>query len=109
MSELIPPPPLLAAGTPEPATPVQTGANAQSSSDMQVELAAFTPLETGPALAEASFPSGLGGLGGLGPSLSPEPAGSSGLNPSAVVEPESVRPGGAGGGGQLSHAQSGPG
>ena len=93
LSELIPPPPLLAAGTPEPATPVQTGANAQSSSDMQVEPAAFTPLETGPAHAEASFPT-PSGLGGLGPSLSPEPAGSSGLNPSAAAEPESVRPAG---------------
>ena len=93
LSELIPPPPLLAAGTPEPATPVH---NAQSSSDMQVEPAAFTPLETGPAHAEASFPT-PSGLGGLGPSLSPEPAGSSGLNPSAAAEPESMRPGGAGG------------
>ena len=63
---------------------------------MQVEPAAFTPLETGPAHAEASFPT-PSGLGGLGPSLSPEPAGSSDLNPSAAAEPESVRPGGAGG------------
>ena len=94
LAELIPPPPLLAAGTPEPATPVQTGTNVQSSSDMQVEPAAFTPLETGPTTAEASFPT-PSGLGGLGPS--PEPAGSSGLNPSGSAEPGSVRPGGAGG------------
>ena len=55
LAELIPPPPLLASGTPEPATPVQTDSHAPGSSDMQVEPAAFTPLESGPSAAESSF------------------------------------------------------
>ena len=98
LAELIPPPPLLAAGTPEPATPVQTNAQAQQgSSDMQVEPSAFTPLPSEPATAQENFPtpSGLSGLGGLDPS--PEPARPSGLNPSESAEARSVRPGGAGG------------
>ena len=95
LAELIPPPPLLAAGMPEPATPVQTNAQAQQgSSDMQVEPSAFTPLPSEPATAQENFPT-PSGLGGLDPS--PEPARPSGLNPSEGAEARSVRPGGAGG------------
>ena len=82
LAELIPPPPLLAAGAPEPATPVRTDANAPGNSDMQVEPAAFTPLESGPSAAEASFPT----PSGLVPS---------GLDPQGLTRATAERPGGA--------------
>ena len=82
LAELIPPPPLLAAGTPEPATPVQTDANAPGSSDMQVEPAAFTPLESGPSAAESSF-------------LTPSGLVPSGLDPQGLTRAAAERPGGA--------------
>ena len=86
LAELIPPPPLLAAGTPEPATPVQTNAQAQQgSSDMQVEPSAFTPLPSEPATAQENFPTSSG-LGGLVPS---------GLDPQGLTRATAERPGGA--------------
>ena len=82
LAELIPPPPLLASGTPEPATPVQTDSNAPGSSDMQVEPAAFTPLESGPSAAESSF-------------LTPSGLVPSGLDPQGLTRATAERPGGA--------------